>query len=174
MENTAQATTEAPEAVKSFETETCTRCGGSGHYSYCQMYGTTCFKCRGKGKTYSKRGESALAYARELRTVPASDIQVGWLIWQSDPAFGQFKAAWYEVESIGEDINRWTDAEGNIHPYLAIATRVMTHCMPSNSAIQAIPTKDRLVEVKALALAYQDTLTKQGKPMKRKQVASAA
>src|SRR5260370_38124710 len=25
----------------------CPRCGGSGHYSYCQMYGTTCFQCRG-------------------------------------------------------------------------------------------------------------------------------
>jgi hypothetical protein len=27
----------------------CTRCGGSGHYSYCQMHGTTCFKCGGSG-----------------------------------------------------------------------------------------------------------------------------
>lgn len=25
----------------------CTRCGGSGHYSYCQRFGTTCFKCDG-------------------------------------------------------------------------------------------------------------------------------
>ncbi len=30
--------------------EQCSRCGGSGHFSRCQMYGTTCFKCRGNGK----------------------------------------------------------------------------------------------------------------------------
>lgn len=29
--------------------ETCSRCGGSGHYSYCDMYGTRCFKCAGSG-----------------------------------------------------------------------------------------------------------------------------
>lgn len=29
--------------------DTCTRCCGSGHYSYCQMHGTTCFKCSGNG-----------------------------------------------------------------------------------------------------------------------------
>jgi hypothetical protein len=30
--------------------ETCTRCGGSGEYSYCQSHGTRCFKCGGSGK----------------------------------------------------------------------------------------------------------------------------
>ena len=27
---------------------TCTRCDGTGHYSYCSQYGTTCFKCGGQ------------------------------------------------------------------------------------------------------------------------------
>ena len=27
----------------------CPRCGGSGTYSYCTMYGNTCFKCNGLG-----------------------------------------------------------------------------------------------------------------------------
>ena len=27
----------------------CSRCGGSGHYSYNPMYGTVCFSCRGSG-----------------------------------------------------------------------------------------------------------------------------
>lgn len=30
--------------------EACHRCGGGGHYSYCAMYGTTCFGCSGSGK----------------------------------------------------------------------------------------------------------------------------
>ncbi len=29
---------------------TCSRCGGSGRYSYCQMYGDRCFGCSGSGK----------------------------------------------------------------------------------------------------------------------------
>jgi len=28
---------------------TCGRCGGSGHYSFCQQHGTTCFGCNGRG-----------------------------------------------------------------------------------------------------------------------------
>lgn len=27
----------------------CTRCKGTGHYSYCPRYGTTCFRCDGNG-----------------------------------------------------------------------------------------------------------------------------
>jgi len=31
--------------------DVCSRCGGSGEYSFCQAHGTTCFKCSGTGKT---------------------------------------------------------------------------------------------------------------------------
>jgi hypothetical protein len=34
--------------------EPCTRCGGSGSYSYCQMYGTRCFGCNGGGTMLPK------------------------------------------------------------------------------------------------------------------------
>ena len=65
----------------SFETETCSRCGGSGHYSYCQMHGTTCFGCKGKGIQQSKRGAKARvawdAKRVELCSVPVETVQVG-------------------------------------------------------------------------------------------------
>jgi hypothetical protein len=32
----------------------CSRCGGSGSYSYCQQYGTKCFGCMGSGKGIPK------------------------------------------------------------------------------------------------------------------------
>lgn len=48
-------------ATLSYETKTCGRCGGSGHYSYCEMYGTTCFGCRGTGKVLSAAGKRAHA-----------------------------------------------------------------------------------------------------------------
>lgn len=43
----------------------CSRCGGYGKHSYCQMYGDRCFGCSGTGKTYltptHKRVEEAKA-----------------------------------------------------------------------------------------------------------------
>jgi DnaJ-class molecular chaperone len=42
-----------------FEHVTCSRCGGSGHYSFNLMYGTVCFKCHGRGWCYTKRGAAA-------------------------------------------------------------------------------------------------------------------
>ena len=40
-----------------FETRACCRCGGSGNYSYCPGYGTTCFRCKGRGEEYTARGQ---------------------------------------------------------------------------------------------------------------------
>lgn len=32
-----------------YNLQTCPRCLGTGKYSYCTMYGDTCFKCSGVG-----------------------------------------------------------------------------------------------------------------------------
>jgi len=64
-----------------YETVTCGRCGGCGQYSYCQMWGSTCFGCKGKGIVRSKRGcVAATAFdAERLRLcgVPVESIVVG-------------------------------------------------------------------------------------------------
>lgn len=60
-----------------YETETCSRCHGSGNYSWNQINGSTCFKCRGQKRTYTKRGYSALLYAKQLRAVPIADVKIG-------------------------------------------------------------------------------------------------
>ena len=73
--------------TEAFETAVCGRCGGCGQYSYCQMHGTTCFGCSGKGKIYTKRANAAMEYARTLRTVKASEVQVGWLLFDSGGPF---------------------------------------------------------------------------------------
>lgn len=44
-----------------YNTVACSRCGGTGNYSYCSMYGTTCFKCRGNKTYLSKAGATAAA-----------------------------------------------------------------------------------------------------------------
>lgn len=59
----------------------CSRCGGSGHYSWCQRFGDTCFKCQGRGTMISKAGAEAKAlvdaWAEEHMTVPASSLVPG-------------------------------------------------------------------------------------------------
>lgn len=60
-----------------FETETCSRCNGSGKYSFCERYLDRCFKCAGSGVTYSKRGAAARAFYEQLCTIPASQVKIG-------------------------------------------------------------------------------------------------
>lgn len=159
------------ELTEKFETKTCGRCGGSGHYSYCQMYGTICFECKGRKNVYTRRAEAALAYARELRTVPASDIQVGWLLWIGADPMGSHKAGWYAVESISTDGSRYCskgiDGVETWHPYTYLNTRVCSQGICADGTVQAVPNRERLAEIKTLALQYQATLNERGKQLKR-------
>jgi hypothetical protein len=45
---TGSNATTTPKGYSVTEPVTCGRCMGSGHYSYCQMWGTTCFDCKGR------------------------------------------------------------------------------------------------------------------------------
>lgn len=60
-----------------FETETCSRCHGSGKYSYCQMYADRCFKCKGNKVVLTKRGAAARAYLEDISSIDASLVVVG-------------------------------------------------------------------------------------------------
>lgn len=93
-----------------FETKDCSRCGGSGHYSYCQMHGTRCFRCGGKGYEFTKAGAAALdAYkAAYTVTVQVKDLQPGDAVMVLDSMRG--REIHHVVESSGpDDLNpgRW-------------------------------------------------------------------
>lgn len=64
-----------------YETQPCSRCGGCGEYSYCQMYGTTCFKCHGSGLQYTTAGRRAMRgvakFMEEHYCRPIEEIEVG-------------------------------------------------------------------------------------------------
>lgn len=69
----------------SYETTHCGRCGGSGRYSYCQMYGDTCFKCGGSGKALSRKGAAARAKVEAMKTelaqtLLATELQPGMVV----------------------------------------------------------------------------------------------
>lgn len=136
------------------ETETCGRCGGSGHYSYNQIDGTRCYGCGGTGTRYTKRGQKALEYWRWLLTTSGSYACEGDRIFRSGGPFGG--GGWMTIESISETgdlhcigkggrktcLRHWTGE-------LRFSDRGLTACM-----------------LKATA-AYQASLTKAGTLRKR-------
>lgn len=63
-----------------YDSTPCTRCGGSGNYSFNQMYGTVCFKCRGSGSKTTKAGMVARAAVDDFFATfnrPASEVVAG-------------------------------------------------------------------------------------------------
>jgi hypothetical protein len=160
------------------ETETCSRCGGSGHYSYCTGYGTTCFKCRGRKVVYSKRGAAAADYLASLRKKRADQFQPGELIWV-DGIPGFTKGKFYKVT--GTRIK--TAAEKAAAGYASLVDGVMRPPTKDSLVIDCdgygIETSPETMERKGCtaeekaatlkqALEYQATLTKMGKPRKVK------
>lgn len=67
-----------------YEMVTCSRCGGSGHYSYCQMHGTVCFKCGGRKRVASRAGAKAAAAVKDFIaanfSVKVRDLTPGTLV----------------------------------------------------------------------------------------------
>ena len=136
-----------------------------GSYSYCQMYGHRCFKCHGSGKTYTKRGDAAIAFMRELRTVAIEQVQPGWLIWEDAGPLGG-KAGWKEVLSVGAD-GCSSVIDGQTVQSIAVQTKGLGHGFWPGNKLQAVASRDELVRTRQLAMEYQERLTKQGKERKR-------
>jgi len=65
--------------MRTFERQTCNRCGGSGRYSYNAIHGDMCYGCSGKGTYLTPAGRKAydawLAIARP--TVTVSELRPG-------------------------------------------------------------------------------------------------
>lgn len=149
-----------------FESEACSRCGGSGHYSYCQMYGTTCFKCAGRKIVLTKRGAEAQRYFTERCSKRAADLKPGDKVYY-DGLFG--KAGWSEVIEV-----RAGDAArdgGSVLPdgtvkaaELIVETKLCKHHTSADAMFRVAQSKEDRAAKVAEALAYQETLTKSGKP----------
>ena len=73
-----------PAKITLFDTEPCSRCGGTGQYSFNQVDGTRCYGCSGTGaKIVRKHAAMAREWAEALRKVKqpiVSDIEPGDMI----------------------------------------------------------------------------------------------
>jgi len=152
-----ETTTTAP---MKFETETCTRCHGSGQFSRCQQYGTTCFRCRGRKITLTARGAAASTYLTALRSKPAGEVKVGDAIMNRDTgkfspvtAIGPYPYASYSVVNgvkIEHAMIRIEAAAGGLICEPSTPVRIRQNAEQSEATFAA-------------AIAYQATLTKTGK-----------
>jgi hypothetical protein len=152
-----------------FESETCGRCGGSGHYSYCQMYGTTCFKCCGKKETLTKRGAAAQAYFTQLCSKRADEIVAGDKILDRGFAAGSYvqPSAWCTVAvvrpgEVGRDGGS-VQPDGSVVPAaLVIETNKGTFHGSTDTMYRVAQGKDEKASKVQQALAYQASLTPGG------------
>jgi hypothetical protein len=143
-----------------FEREPCTRCGGSGRHSWCEMHGDTCFKCGGCGKQLTKRAHVALLWLRELRTIPARDIKVGMRIRWSNLTL-QVQEVAQDTKSSGSSLKDGVMVP--TPPYLHIRGTKHGLSLFPDSKVQVIPGKEEALAQLTRAIAYQDSMTKQGK-----------
>jgi hypothetical protein len=140
-----------------FEHRPCTRCGGSGNYSYCQMYGTTCFGCGGSGAQLTKRGKVAQVWLTEKRKVKVAELKVGDEFW-FDSIFGP---GWVKVTE------PWT-AEANQIVGIDKKGQSVAYGNSGGEMVRKRMTNEQARALKAEALAFQATLTKAGTVRKRK------
>lgn len=136
-----------------FETKVCSRCGGTGHYSYCTAYGSRCFKCQGAKYIYTAKGLAALNFFRESMEIPAGQIKVG-MLHRSEPG-----RKWFPVIEVGNKIA----SDGDIN----YSTNGCTYHKNPNSMVTAIVSNDEYTEKLIEAIRFQSRLTKAGKEMKK-------
>lgn len=154
-----------------FETETCSRCGGSGSYSYCQAYGTRCFKCGGKTTVLTKRGAAAQAFLAASCSKPAADLVAGDKVME---AAGPLSAGgWAAVTGVRPgapgDAGVYRQDGTVDYGFIVETTRTRHHTTPAALFRVAQSAEDRAAKI-AAALAYQAGLTKAGTPRKAARV----
>lgn len=162
-----------------FENETCGRCGGSGHYSYCPMYGTTCFKCHGVGALLTKRGQAAQAFYTRLLSKPTTELRPGDKVYTASPVATNpgigFVSHWYPVQEVylqtaertGGSYSIGNDGQPNYHGYVVECQGMRFVSEDRDKLWRVAATAEQKQAARAQALEYQATLTKQGTPHKR-------
>ncbi|MFG6500164.1 hypothetical protein [Sulfitobacter sp. 1A15106] len=152
-----------------YETETCGRCGGSGRYSYNQIDGDRCYGCSGSGSRLTKRGGAAKAFADTLLDRPITDAKVGDVITYKIFTLTAVGSARRRIAKIEEaPVRSWAvdKVTGEKVPLRGLTVRFTNGEVAELSLTEKVrfaPTEDQVAEI----MAYQDNLTKAGKPRKR-------
>lgn len=148
-----------------FEHATCTRCNGSGKFSYNLTHGDRCYGCGGSGFKLTIRGRRAQEFLDNLRKRPASEITVGQVIFFDNYPFKSYFAP---VESI----TQLESGSIELMCHAPVSGEVCRHhILPSQLARFGFSAEEKQEQVRQ-ALNFQATLNKDGtfkrRPTKRK------
>jgi len=136
----------------SYDSKTCSRCGGSGRYSFIWQLGTLCRKCLGSGKEITSIGAKARKHFEEITTMSNSEIKAGYYMLVA-PGLST-KKKWYEINEVR------VKEEGKIE----IVTNAIT-------TLTLITGKERVVKsVEDLDKALLETREYQDKLLKKRTV----
>lgn len=142
------------------ESTPCTRCGGSGSYSFCTAHGSRCFKCGGKKIVLTKRGAIARDYITSLRVEikAAKELVLGDVV--KYDSFYTNQRGWSEITKVESSLLN----AGHI-AYEVKGVR-MSMGMHGNTTVEVLherlPDSDTWLQ----GIALQASLTKMGKPTK--------
>lgn len=157
------------------ETTECSRCCGTGRYSYNQMHGSRCYGCGGSGKAYTRRGREAARYLEALRSKPARDFAPGDLVRHDMFTPGGSIRTWITVTKVAPSTVRIVtpgsaDAPGSNGDSVTIEgtgkhgnARITTGA--DKLLRQGFDAETKQAQL-ADAIAYQATLTVKGKVSK--------
>lgn len=148
-----------------FETEHCSRCDGTGSYSFNGEH-SRCYKCDGKNgaRALTKRGLAAKEFYLSKLRMKAGDVRVGDVI--ATDRVKQLTVVEVATVPAPGKIKRdgvWVAAPDQV---LITGPKMVLQLSPEN-IVRRLPTVEERDAMHAEALAYQDTLTKAGKPRKR-------
>jgi len=149
-----------------FESKTCSRCGGSGNFSWCQSHGSTCFGCRGDGVVLTKRGKAAQVWLNAKKRCSLDKVGIGeWILSEGIPGFSA--SVWVKIDRV--------DGEGAELEVSGLSKRGERHNWKGASmVVRMFFGKAKEAELAKEALAFQETLTLAGtvrKKAKRKEAA---
>ena len=164
-----------------FESKTCSRCGGSGKFSWCQMHGDTCFGCGGNGLMLTKKGKVAQAWFNAKKKKPACEVKVGErIVIDGVPGFSRSEVVIVEFVGWG-DKPGWLDSksgEWKLHFIVEgkgakSGEKSGIHGFEDSTIKMHIWGEAKQALIKE-ALEFQASLTKDGKVSKRKVKEKAA
>lgn len=151
-----------------FECDTCSRCGGSGNYSYNQINGTRCFGCNGSGHKLTKRGAAAQKFLDDLRSKPYEEVKVGDLIRVNMSIMGTkyvFKTVLSVVIMPLQDMGYISETDRTKMGVRIGVEGLDMIVFPGSPCRMGFSAEEKKAQ-QELALAYQETLTKAGVPSK--------
>jgi len=148
-----------------FESQTCSRCGGCGRYSFNQMDRDMCYGCRGCGLVFTKRGSVARQYFQDSILTAAGDVKVGWI------ARGN-NGKWFPVVSVEPYQLRGASLKTGVmvpydRPGVDITYGKVGHIEDLTEMIPAQPNIEAVAAFRNAALVYQQTLTQAGVPRRK-------